>query len=191
MLELKKTRPGSEPISSLHAEHDMIIKVLAAFERWSNALLLEGKEDRLALKRFLRFFTEFEDACHHVKEERILFECMARSGFPKNGGPVAVMLAEHEEGREIMRALERIANQAAPWTNEDCGKVSAQASAYVSLMRRHIDKEEKFLYPRAEAKLPEEAWTEIAEGFASLDEEYECAGAQEELKELAAVLTLH
>ena len=42
---------------------------------------------------------------HHGKEEDILFAAMAENGFPTEGGPIAVMLAEHVRGRAFIQAM--------------------------------------------------------------------------------------
>ncbi|MGD0266766.1 MAG: hemerythrin domain-containing protein, partial [Candidatus Methylomirabilota bacterium] len=39
--------------------------------------------------------------CHHGKEENLLFKTMVDRGFPRQGGPIAVMLHEHETGRSF------------------------------------------------------------------------------------------
>ena len=45
------------------------------------------------------FIKTFADSCHHAKEEDLLFPAMGEAGFPSRGGPVGVMLMEHEQGR--------------------------------------------------------------------------------------------
>jgi hemerythrin-like domain-containing protein len=170
------------------AEHELISKVLDSFDRWSEALLLEPKEDRLSLKRFLSFFADFTDGAHHVKEERVLFAALLRHGFSDKEGPVAVMNWEHEEARTLMRDLGLLASGTGEWTKEICEDINTAATTYVTLLRNHIDKENDVLYPMAEKRLPPKEWDEIATAFANIDEELECAGMWEENLALADVL---
>ena len=87
--------------------------------RPSPSSMAKGGDDREELSRFVRFIREFADARHHGKEEDILFRAMVAAGFPADGGPIAVMLMDHEAGREHVRVMAGRAGQAAPWTAGD------------------------------------------------------------------------
>src|SRR5680860_1354935 len=52
------------------------------------------------------FIREYADRSHHAKEEDLLFPAMGEAGFPPEGGPVAVMLDEHDEGRAYVTSME-------------------------------------------------------------------------------------
>lgn len=173
------------------AEHDLISKVLDAFERWSETLLVEGNEDRLTLKRFLSFFGDFVDGAHHVKEEKVLFSVMLRYGFSAQAGPVAVMNHEHEQGRALVQAMTLLASQPDSWSKDTCREINAKATSYLTLLRNHIQKENQVLYPMADARLSADAWKEISEAFANIDEENECSGMYDENLTLAEHLILN
>ena len=53
----------------------------------------------------MEFIATFADHNHHGKEEDILFPAMEKAGFPRDGGPVGVMLMEHTQGREYVGAM--------------------------------------------------------------------------------------
>jgi hemerythrin-like domain-containing protein len=188
MLNHETRRTQNRPIEKLKTEHALIGKVLDAFDRWAEALLLEGKEDRLTLKRFLSFLTDFVDGAHHIKEEKVLFAVMKKHGFSGEEGPIAVMCHEHEEARALMRDLAKLATQSEAWDKENCRDINNLATTYVTLHRNHIEKEDYILYPLAERRLPAQAWKEIAEAFADIDEENECSGMYDENVILAAQL---
>jgi len=42
------------------------------------------------------FFKNFMDRYHHAKEEKHLFVMLNARGVPRDNGPLAVMLREHE-----------------------------------------------------------------------------------------------
>ena len=70
------------------------------------------------------FIKGFVDGCHHKKEEGALFPAMQAAGIPGEGGPVGVMLTEHEEGRQLtslMRAAaEKLAADERPVFDQLC-----------------------------------------------------------------------
>ena len=86
-------------------EHRVIERVLGALEA-AAARMSSGASVRVEF--FLQtanFIAGFADGCHHRKEEGVLFPALEAAGIPRAGGPVGVMLAEHEEARAITRGL--------------------------------------------------------------------------------------
>src|ERR1041385_3430908 len=61
--------------------------------------------DRPFFDEALDFFRHFADGCHHAKEENLLFPRLRERGMPAQGGPIGVMLAEHDEGRAYLKAV--------------------------------------------------------------------------------------
>jgi len=89
----------------LMEEHRVIEGVLTSLETAAKRL---STGQAVAAGIFLKaadFIKGFADGCHHRKEEGVLFPALVANGMPKDSGPVAVMLAEHEEGRRLTRAM--------------------------------------------------------------------------------------
>ena len=57
-------------IETLKHEHEVILLVLRAAEREAEAIERAGRFDADRLRKFVDFFREFVDRCHHHKEER-------------------------------------------------------------------------------------------------------------------------
>jgi hemerythrin-like domain-containing protein len=106
--------------------------------------------------------------------------------LPKNGGPIAVMLHEHDHGRGLVGILKARAEQAGPWTDADRNEVADVARGYSAMLHAHIHKEDAVLYPMAEQHLTPEAMERVGEGC----ERYEAerAGSHERLHALAEAL---
>jgi hemerythrin-like domain-containing protein len=174
------------PIEVLVEEHEKIVRVLDALDGWAEGL--DGADDgeRPVLRRFMTCIREFVDPIHHGKEEDILFALMVESGFPKQAGPIAVMLHEHDIARRLIATMHGLAEQATPWTAEQRDEAKRAAGSYTELMRQHIDKENGILYPMADARLPPAAQAEMAARFARFAE---TTGARDaELRALAEEL---
>lgn len=135
----------NDPIATLMNEHRLFERIFAAFERWADGLAAGGDQvDVGDLDRFLVVLSELVDQHHHGKEEDILFKAMLDAGFPAHGGPIAVMLHEHDEGRSHVRALRTLTSQGPVPT-----QVVHHVHALADLMRAHIQKEDHILYPMA------------------------------------------
>ncbi len=71
-------------------------------------------------------------------------------------GPVAVMLAEHEEARRLTRAMRAAAEQMQGGDPSAASQVVQNALSYVKLLRQHIQKEDRVLFPVADRAIPAE-----------------------------------
>ncbi len=87
---------------------------------------------------------------HMQKEEQILFPMMRRGGHPVLGGPISVMIAEHEGHGETLRAVEEITHDfTAP--EEACTTWRALYAGLRHLhdeVMEHISLENNVLFPR-------------------------------------------
>lgn len=175
------------PTETLKTEHRLIVNTLAALEKYV-ARVAAGTAEPRDLGRFVDFFREFVDACHHGKEEGILFAAMAESGFPTSGGPIAMMLQEHEEGRALARTLGELASRQAAWTSDDRGRIAEVARRYVELLGLHIEKENNILFPMADARVPATVMKQVGDRFEKFEEEETGRREHERFHELAEEL---
>ena len=173
----------------LMEEHRLIERALDAMEAWVATVGSGSESDYKAeLARFVSFIQGFGDAYHHSKEEDILFVAMVDHGFPREAGPIAVMLHEHDVGRSLVRTLDGLAQQGAAWSGEDHRTLAHTVGEFSTLLRQHIRKENQILYPMANARLPEPVKEEIFRRFQSLEEQQTSSGEHERLRTLAAAL---
>lgn len=145
-----------EAIDTLMTEHRLIERVVGALVSFAEESHRGESDGRGELDRFVTFIRELADARHHAREEKILFAAMVEGGFPANGGPVAVMLMEHDQGRSHARELAGLAASSAPWTAADRDHLAGASRAYAELLLAHIQKEDRILYPMAQQRLPPE-----------------------------------
>lgn len=106
-------------------------------------------------KDFLKFTESFAEP-HHHKEEEVLFPALEKKGMPRDGGPIGMMLFEHETKRGLVKELRKAVE------DENAGKIKENALAIVSLLRDHISKEDNILYPCAKDFLSAEELAGLA-----------------------------
>jgi len=143
----------NDALADLIAEHKIIARVLRALEQWARTVALRALDDRAELTAFTEFFCRFADDHHHDKEERILFAAMIEHGVPREEGPLAMMLREHQQSRAATRLLLELASQDHPWTDADREVLGASSAGYSNLLRVHMGKEDEFLYPMVTRRL--------------------------------------
>ena len=177
-----------KPTQLLIEEHGVISGVLDALDAAATQAE-EGRPVRPGL--FLEaadFIKGFTDDCHHRKEEAVLFKALVESGVPSQGGPIEMMLAEHEKGRRLTRAMRQAAEEWAAGDPSARQAVVENAQGYVSLLRSHIYKENNVLFPMADRVLPPEKQARVAEDFEHVEHEETGEGVHEKYLGLAEAL---
>jgi len=117
----------------------------------------------------IAFVREFADGVHHKKEEGILFPRMATAGVPNEGGPIGVMLHEHDEGRGHIRAMDAALAKAAEGDPQACQTLIRETRGYVALLRAHIMKENTILFPMADRVFGESQKAAVQAAFAEAE----------------------
>lgn len=127
-------------------EHRIIEGVLRALARRLDDAGRTHQVPVEFLRNLIAFSRVFVDRCHHAKEERCLFPCLESRGIPRDGGPIGVMLQEHERGRTLVR---QIAERLDRYERGDAGvdDVLEPCRRYVELLQQHILKENAVLFP--------------------------------------------
>ena len=136
------------------------------------------------------FIRGFADGCHHHKEENVLFKMMAEQGLPVEGGPVGVMLQEHELGRQYTRGMRAAAEKWEQGDESARPEVLRNALGYVALLRQHIAKENNILFPMADRVIPRVEHPAVLEGFEHVENEETGEGIHEKYLALAEKLSL-
>lgn len=165
----------------LRHEHEAVLKMLDAAEEVAQRFEKGGKVRPEVLADLLEFFRLFADRCHHAKEEELLFPLLERKGIPREGGPVGVMLAEHDEGRALVKEMAEAAEAYQSGVKGASLRWAKAARAYVQLLRGHIFKENNVLFLMAERVLTPDEQAQLAESFEKLEIEKMGAGTHERL----------
>jgi hemerythrin-like domain-containing protein len=166
----------SKAIADLKNEHEAILSAIQILDRMIPAMEKAPSVDKKDMQDFIGFLKEFADKCHHGKEEGLLFPAMVKAGIPEQGGPIGAMLAEHAQGRQLVRDMERSISN-----NVDLVKLAKAAKGYAILLRNHIQKENMILFPMAEKVLTEAQLDELYKRFEEHEEKVIGHGRHAEL----------
>src|SRR5215467_1816078 len=146
----------------LSDEHRVIERVLVVLQKLTTKPVEKSLD---CWKKALDFFSHFADQCHHFKEEQVLFPAMEEHGIPREGGPIGMMLMEHEEGRGYVRAM-LAAIRLVETKNEVAKEVLVdKATAYLRLLREHIQKEDEILFRIADDVIPADEQQKLLRSF--------------------------
>jgi len=172
----------------LKAEHEGIRVMLGILNEVARRLDAGETVDLPDLPKIVDFLSTFADRCHHGKEEDLLFPTLEKCGIPREGGPIGVMLEEHNLGREHIRAMRDALDRMASNDEGATRDFAIHARGYAELLDQHIEKEQGILFAMADQVLSPEQQDELYEGFEAIERERIGPGKHEEYHALLAVL---
>ena len=155
----------------LKEEHEAIKLMLRILDRVCEKLESGEEVNPEDIYQILEFIKNFADKCHHEKEEDLLFPAMEEAGIPKEGGPISVMLMEHNTGRDHVRGMSEVLAEYKAGNRKVSSKLVENARNYITLLTQHIDKEDNVLYPMADKCLSEGKQEELLEKFEFIERE--------------------
>ena len=149
----------------LKQDHEVTERVFAAMEARFAAATGPSRDQVGLLVEYLGYV----DQCHNQKEELHLFPRLEQKGMPRHGGPLGVMLQEHERAREIISRLVPLATAYAAGNTGTLAELRAAFGEYATLCKDHFWKENDILYPMAQRVLSEAEAAEVVRGIEEVE----------------------
>jgi hemerythrin-like domain-containing protein len=147
---------------ALKEDHRVIEGVLATLQR----LMQRPEATPLEVWReAVDFIYNFADRCHHLKEETILFPALEERGMPSGGGPIGMMLFEHEQGRAYVKGMIEALELATEDPEAATPALFENAEAYSRLLQQHISKENEILFQMADGILTSQEQRDLLRAF--------------------------
>ena len=173
------------PSAVLKTEHRVILRVVDVLER---LVIRSQRGDGFegdTFKQCVEFFRFFADACHHAKEEELLFPALEARGIPRENGPIGCMLEEHTLARGFTKAMGEALDER---DRDDAGaeqRFIAAAREYIALLRAHINKEDNVLFNMGDSVLTAEDQSSLCDKFCEVSCRSFGGKKREELERLA------
>lgn len=158
-----------KPTDVLIKEHDAILVMLEILKVISTRLENSEYVKPEHLPQIVEFIRVFADKCHHGKEENLLFISLKKAGMPVEGGPISVMLSEHDMGRNFVGEMDAAASAYARGSKSAARQFAKSALGYVALLSQHILKENKVLFPMADRMIPLAEQNQLVEDFEKVE----------------------
>ena len=174
-----------QPIKDLKMEHDAVQLTLRILDKICQKIEQSGEIiDLQHIDQLLEVFKVFVDKCHHGKEEELLFPALENVGVSREGGPIEVLLHEHQQGREYVQNMNAALVQYKKGDRTADDEFVRNAKGYINLLNQHIDKENSVLFPLAETHLSEQEQAKLWEGFELIETQKIGAGKHDEFHEM-------
>jgi hemerythrin-like domain-containing protein len=151
--------------------------------------LKAAPQHRVCVEKAVEFLRGFADRCHHGKEENIPFEAMVEGlDFPRDAGPVAVLMSEHVVDRDFIR---KIAEAAAGLERDPTAarRVIENGRGCIQPLRVHAEREDSVVFPMVEQFLDDADNARLAAKLDPFERDEMGGGKHEALVRLLADLT--
>jgi hemerythrin-like domain-containing protein len=177
-----------EATRCLRREHELIGRVLDAFDHALAEVRATGRLERDRIWPFLRFFSDFADRCHHAKEERCLFPCMERCGDERSTEVMRRLLDEHERGRRRVQMMRNLLDDAASGDAVSRDMLLAQAAKYRDLLRGHIGAENHDYFKDADTVITGDDLAQLNASYDRADHDLQQAVVMDQSRRLGEEL---
>ena len=164
---------------TLKEEHRLIERVLVILEKAAKSAAQNKPVRPEFFLKACDFNENFTEACHHKKEEEILFKFLAENGVPIDGGLLGTLRTEHDQGREYIRNMHAAAEAWAAGDQEGRAEVIWITSSYTTLLRQQLQKENSILFALAEQTIPTEEQGQVGEAFDRTETETNAAALRD------------
>jgi hemerythrin-like domain-containing protein len=131
------------------------------------------------MEQLVDFFRVFVNGCHHGKEKDALFPELENRGVPREGGPIGVMLAEHDIGRRHIREISEALARLQIGDSKPAESIQKIIGEYRKMHRNHIDKENNVLYPIADRLLGKDEDMRMVDRFEEIEHDRVGVGKHE------------
>lgn len=146
----------------LMTDHQTTEKV---FDAVSNAFRSPDGPSTRMIGALVDYVEGYVEGCHNKKEENHLFPLIESRGVPRHGGPLAVMLAEHEQSKDLVARLAPLCREYAAGDRTRMSELQGVFEQYAELLKNHYWKENDILYPMARRVMSPEDAAKVVQGI--------------------------
>jgi hemerythrin-like domain-containing protein len=143
----------------LREEHRNIETLLRVLERELNIFDRAERPDYEVVQAVIDYFRDYPDHCHHPKEDVVFAKLKARD--PAAAASVGDLEAEHRSGAERLRRAGRAVESVLSEREILRQAVDGIVRDFIEKERKHMEMEERVLFPAAARALGSEDWAEI------------------------------
>lgn len=154
----------------LVAEHEMIERAMAVLKECLDSLD-DSAANPVQMMRAMDFLLEFGDKIHNRKEEELLFPLMQERGIPVEGGPLGVMLMEHQAERDLIFTMLMQAKGLKDASADVKEQYRSKGLEYLTIRAEHIWKENDVLFKMGQRVTDEQDNADLLLGFAEINNE--------------------
>ena len=119
--------------------------------------------------KLTRFFSEYADKLHHMKEEQLLFKVLDRARRAEFDQMVGALITQHFLAREFIFAMNEALSDYRKGKKGAGQELITQAQGYITLLSIHICDEDHVLFPKVDCYLSSRQTSDLMKKFTETD----------------------
>lgn len=136
-----------KPIAILMIEHRLIERMITCVKIALTRFKKDSQVDHQIIRQFIEFIREYADACHHGKEEDILFRELKKKDLsPDLEQILNELIEEHKLAREITKKLDSANQRYADNQETLFPDIITYSEQLIDFYPKHIIKEDKHFF---------------------------------------------
>jgi hemerythrin-like domain-containing protein len=169
-------------IDVLRQEHCRMESLLRVLERELDVFGRGDRPDYDVILGVIDYFKDYPDSCHHPKEDMIIEKLKARD--PVAAAAVGDLEAQHKEAGRRLRRVEFGVHQVLEDQDVFRQAVRDIIRNFIDEERRHMDAEERIVFPAVLDALRPEDWSEIGVKLTGHEDPFSQAEFEEKFSKL-------
>jgi len=149
----------------LAKEHTLILQALETFKLAKEKLENGEHPEKVFFEKAVEFSREFSDQFHHFKEEYILFGLLAKKKDGALDLEMGALRYQHERNRFFLKNIEQSIDGYGLGNEIVTTTLLENLASYISILRRHIHKEDHLFFKLAEQELSQDEHRLLLEQF--------------------------
>lgn len=166
-------------------EHITIKQFLNSFSR-AKKYIENGKlPSKIFFEKAIRFSHDFADKFHHYKEEFLMFGMLAQKKGESLDWEIGALRYQHERCRKCIKEIEAAVNGNIEENEILTTTLLENLAMYISVLRRHIYREDNVFLPMVESLLSKEEKQYVLDQFSKEEDRFGGKNMYESCKKLA------
>ena len=157
------------PFDHLRAEHRLVRRALAVLSKLATHVGLGGSFPAHDVELVVRFFKEFFQGLHQVKESESLYPAVALHGNDREAELAGRLLRDHADSVNILHSLALFGEPSSELADVEQTGFADAARTFAGRLSRLVNEEETVLFPIAEGCVPADDQLTMLEVFHELD----------------------
>ena len=158
-----------KPTENLSKEHSDILELLGIMSRISKNIISNKVFYTGDIEEIIDFLKHFIEKSHHKKEE-VFYPILSGVDHLKDKEELSVMLYEHVLERNYLKDINSCVINCKIGNSFSQELLAESMMKYVVLLKGHINKEEKIIFPMADKVLNEAQQNEVYAQFEKIEE---------------------
>jgi hemerythrin-like domain-containing protein len=160
------------PIGILMVEHRLIERMVALMQRELEKIEQGKKPDLMFIDGAIDFAKTYADACHHGKEESILFDKLAmKKLLPEHKKLMDELVLEHIQSQKIIANLEMARESYLKGDSDVVGPILTICRSLAEFYPRHMEKEERDFFTASMEYFSKREGEEMVKRFWQFDKD--------------------